>query len=365
MDVAESVAFARQSVLSTGQLMQHGHSRFSVARALESSDVIKVRPGWFIERETWEASLPETRAIMAAVAAQRSYENSPLFSHRTAAVLHGLPVWLNWLSPIPVRGSQARTRMRIHNDHRTVHLISPYNESAPRSDTPLAKHRFEVPTHHITNLHGFKVTSVERTLIDLARSERFEVALACADTYLSRHARTGRATNASVVQAWCERLLAFASRNEGGRGVRAIRALADLANPLADSPLESVSRLRFNQLGIDVEQQTLVVLPSGRRYYLDFLLSEQGYFGECDGNAKYLDPEVRGDRDAREVIIAERRRFNEISNTTSLRGIRWGTGEVASAQHFESWLGSSGIAVTRRATSQFGKATAHFLNQLP
>lgn len=227
------------------------------------------------------------------------------------------------------------------------------------------KHRHDLPDSQIVMQHGFRVTSAERTIIDLACTERFEVALACADAYLRRLTRTERSVDLNWLRAWRDAVLAWADDHPGYRGVRAVRALAHLADPLSDSPLESVSRLRFHQLGIEVEQQAQVTLPNGRRYFLDFLLREQGYFGECDGNVKYLDPQLRGDRAADEVVLEERQRFNTICNATALRGIRWNTHEVASTPGFAAWLASCGVKVPGRAIRKFGDETADFLNMLP
>lgn len=74
MDAPESLRIARQKLLSTRDLLSRDNSRAAISRAVESGDLVRLRPGWFVDRTTWEGSFPETRAILAALAAQRAFE---------------------------------------------------------------------------------------------------------------------------------------------------------------------------------------------------------------------------------------------------------------------------------------------------
>ena len=44
----------------------------------------------------------------------------------------------------------------------------------------------------------------------------------------------------------------------------------------------------------------------------DFYWRQYRLAGEADGDSKYLDPELRGDRTASEVVVAEKRREDRI-----------------------------------------------------
>lgn len=88
--------------------------------------------------------------------------------------------------------------------------------------------------------------------------------------------------------------------------------------------LESVSRLQLLRLGFEVELQVPVASPSGGYLYMDFELLGLRVYGECDGDFKYTDPELRGDRTADEVVVKEKKRDNWVSGLTNYKMAHWG-----------------------------------------
>jgi hypothetical protein len=139
-------------------------------------------------------------------------------------------------------------------------------------------HRARTRGCDITEWYGAPVLTPERTLVDLGRHDRFDAIMA-ADAALREQCIDPRLVRAALEQAI------------GWPGVRQARAVLALADPRAESPLESVLRLRLHEDGFPrPEPQYLVVdRLHGRTYYVDLLLPEQRLVLEADGRGKYLD----------------------------------------------------------------------------
>lgn len=244
-----------------------------------------------------------------------------------------------------------------------MHITVPTHAHGSETGTTF-RHRNVLAANERVALAGFVLTSAERTVFDLARSEPFPIALACADAYVKRAFIVGRNIDHASLQAWRERMIQRADHMPRGRGMGAVRALAAIANPLADSPLESVSRLRLLQLGIVPELQVGVPSERGGTYFLDFLIRELGVFGECDGKSKYTNAALRAGRTAEEIVYAEKRRHDWIAGSQGLRGIRWGAAEAISAAILEQHLRAQGTHVPGRPTRSYGAQVARFLGGL-
>ena len=126
---------------------------------------------------------------------------------------------------------------------------------------------------HVMDLLGLRVTTPLRTACDLGRLLPRDRAFAALDTML----RLGAFDREEL---WAETV-----RFRGMRGVRQLRAFAPLADPRAESPGESVTRLRWldmtslpaPELQIEVER------PLGPSYWLDLGVEELRFAVEYDG----------------------------------------------------------------------------------
>lgn len=353
MALNEKIDRAVGAVLSRGALMRSGLSWRGIADRVSSGELIRLRNGWYVRGETWAAERPDVRHLMVIHAARSDRHRNGVFSHRSAATLHGLPVWSDWM-----RGEGDRAV----RDCLTAHLLAPRAASGG-SGTRSKLHRDPDGSADTVRIAGFACTSADCTLADLAATEPFAVALACADRLLRDEVAVGRLIDPEGVEAWRARLLALARSRAGARGVRALRALAVLADPRAESPLESVSRLRSWQLGLEPELQVPVRSERGGTLYLDFLFRSVGFFGECDGKEKYLDDELRGQRTPDEVFERERRRHNWASGVTRMNGVRWGVREVVTVERFATHLRAFGVPFPGRAVECFGPEIARFLRE--
>jgi very-short-patch-repair endonuclease len=127
----------------------------------------------------------------------------------------------------------------------------------------------------VTTWFGADVTTLARTVVDLARHSRRD-GLVAADAALREHLVTpedlGKALTTAV----------------GWPGVRAAREVVRLASPLAESPLESLVRLALHDDGFPPPQLQVRIAW----YRVDFAWPRQRVIIEADGRVKYSGDEL-------------------------------------------------------------------------
>ena len=112
------------------------------------------------------------------------------------------------------------------------------------------------------------------------------------------------------------------------RGHRRAGRVSEFATPLSDSVQESRSRVLIHELGFPapiLQQQWW-----DNRGFIgetDFSWPAYNIVGECDGLVKYLNREMRGNRTAEQVIVAEKKREDRIRRLGQTMA-RWVTAEL-------------------------------------
>lgn len=149
----------------------------------------------------------------------------------------------------------------------------------------------------LETVHGLQVTTGLRTALDLARLRSRERGLAALDALR-------RAGGFDVPEMEREVL-----RFKGYRGVRRLRELIPLSDPRAESPAESVMRLRW--LGARLPAVTpQIPVPNAwgvEIYRLDLGVPELRYAAEYDGRAWHSSPEQREHDRRRRAWLREQR----------------------------------------------------------
>lgn len=238
--------------------------------------------GQYIDAAVWAALDSDQRyaAIVRGAAGTRLTEH--VTSHQSAAVLWGLPTLVGW--PSEVHFLTERTR-------------------GGRSTPGIRKHALGIETRDTAVVNGLLVTSIERTVVDLAATLDLKSAVAIADRAIAVD-RTGRVrpltTRARLLETW-ERMLPF-------RGSVRARAVIDFASTLSGSPNESGSRVNvaLNGFPEPVLQHPFVV--DGKTVFTDFYWIDEDAVGEADGRSKYFDPVMLDGRTSAEVVYDEKRR---------------------------------------------------------
>lgn len=160
-----------------------------------------------------------------------------LFSHITAAHLHGIPLPARFTDPFP------------------LHVAVP-SGATPADARGIQGHRLTIDARDVVSRRGLRMTSLERTLCDLAGMLDDEDLIAAGDNILWRKRISGhRASRRSLASAL--------KRFRGRRGRGRLEALVPLLTDRADSPPESVMRLRFLRAGLPSMLVNVEILSPG------------------------------------------------------------------------------------------------------
>ena len=274
-------------------------SRQRHARLALSGEEHRVSPGVYADKLAWDALTPRDQYIhrIRAVVETRAFD-PVLVSHESAAALHGLPVLASW--------------------PRQVHVtIGRSNGGKSRGE--IVKHSVEIPDVDVTTVAGLRVTTVVRTVIDIAANAKFMSAVVVADhaLRLDRWGKREPLCTPDTISAALDRRLPARAHARISRVIR-------FATTQSDSPLESVSRVSMHTVGIPrpVLQQQFSdyrgLIGFSEFYWPDFKL-----IGEADGRSKYTDPRYRNGRTLEEVLLDEKKRADRL-RAIGLDVSRWG-----------------------------------------
>lgn len=196
------------------------------------------------------------RHVLQVQATLAGLRTPAVVSHVSAAALHGLPLWR-----VPVG--------RVHITRRPP----------ARSDSGarLRSHVARLPEEDVEEVAGLPVTTVARTVVDLARWLPYAPALAIADAALFSETST-RADMSRVLDA-----------SAGTRGSRAAARVVASADQRSESVGESRSRALMIEHGLPVPDLQVEVSTAGGVFVgrTDFGWREHRLLGEFDGRIKY------------------------------------------------------------------------------
>ncbi len=209
------------------------------------------------------------------------------------------------------------------------------------------RHRGELSDEDVVEIDGLRVTSLARTVADVARTATFEQAATVADAALRTQFVSGPGSyDLDGAQAFRESVTQIAGRSAHGQ-TRARRVLA-FADGRAQLPGESISRIRLRELGFrTIELQVAVPGPHGKTFYVDSGLEDVVAFGEFDGAIKYVDGQLLDGRTSSQTLDEEKQREDWIRGTTQRRYARWGWPHLATASELGARLEAFGIRPVR------------------
>lgn len=282
----------RTRLLFRANAITSGYNDHLLKRMCDEGDLRRVRPGIYMMPGEGNASDPvarHTTEIHAAMAKQRT----PGFvSHASAAVLHGIPVW--------------------DIDLSRVHITQPGSaggHTSPRRH----QHMSYLGADQVTEVDGLPVTSVARTVVDLARTVRFTRAVAAGDAALNNALTT--------VDELLTEIALLRGKCGSGRAAAAVRAM----DPRSESPGETLSRIIMDRDGLPRRELQRVIRVDGVMLgRVDFYFGEPGIVGEFDGRIKYQDRADGRDvgRTPHEIIWQEKQREDAL-RAAGLEVVRW------------------------------------------
>lgn len=309
-------------------------SDLELYREIAAHRIVRVVRGVYMATTAWQGLTFEERLLARTLAVALRRGRRHVSSHLSAAVLWGLPLYL--VSPEEPAHALARPSW-----HR-------------RSSGEVRWHQTSDPEEEVETLHGLQVTGITRTIRDIARWSRAEVAIGCADAGLRLLTGASRDRFPPECQNWKEEQLAWLAARRGERGVlRAAKVLA-IADPRADSVAESASRLQFHRLGIPIAIQVRVQGLDWREYWMDFEFLGQRAFGEMDGRGKYEMAEQRRNGGALDAVLQEKQREDEVRGVTGKRCVRWGFDVTGNPRRLADRLDQMGIDTRRQGAPSRG-----------
>jgi hypothetical protein len=243
---------------TTAELLAAGKSAQQLETLVARGALILVRRGVYARADmAAEVRARTSGAHLLQAAAALATSGPAAASHQTAALIHGLDI--------------------LGKPPPDVTLTKPPGRS--RSARPgTCLHWAQLPDEHITVQHGMRVTTVARTVIDLARTAEFRAGVVTADSGLHQKL---------VTKAELESVLAGCERRRGIQRATDVVAFADMR---AESVLESIARVVFRDCGLPTPD--LQVWAGGAEAVgrVDFLWRRQRTVAEVDGLMKYAIP---------------------------------------------------------------------------
>jgi len=259
----------------------------------------------------------ERVALARAIGINQMSRTQGVVSHQTAALMHGCRIW--------------RLDARTH----TVQVTRTGMQPEPLRRRHLLRER--LPDGEVVTIHGVRVTSLERTIVDCARTMDPGEALVIIDSAFRLLLRPDRANRDEVEEDLRDlrRRLIRRAREIGGRGLRRAIAIIELAQPWSESAYESMVRWIAVSRGLPEPELQHAVATRQGTFYVDlawFYTGDDGMrhalFIEVDGHVKYGLPD--GAADAR-VLREEKRREDAIRELPGVRILRIDTTDVHSA----------------------------------
>jgi Transcriptional regulator, AbiEi antitoxin len=211
-------------VATRSELAAAGVTEAALRRQLRGGALVPICRGAYTLAETLVAAagVPAREHALAAAAAVHRAGTAATASHHSAAIIHGL-------------------ELLTRPDPAVVTLTRSPHHSRSRSDRAGAVvHIADLPREQVTSRHGIRVTTVARTVIDLARTLPFVDGVVVADAAL--HASKTARPELGAVLAKCARW----------PGVRRAEHVTAFSDHRAGSALASVARVAFHEHGLPV-----------------------------------------------------------------------------------------------------------------
>jgi len=250
-------------IVTAGELLAAGLSRACLRTLARQRVLLPV--GWGVyARAALAAEVaggPAGELALRAAAALAPVGSTAVTSHHSAAVIHGLDLF-------------------GRRQDAVVAVTRPPGASGSRTARPgISLHLAALPAGHVTAWRGVPVTSVARTVVDLARTCSFRAGVTVADSAL----RDGKVSKAEL-----HAVLTTCGRWPGLQRARQVVAFSDARS---ESVLESISGVAFHDQGLPPPVlQAWVGNPAEVIGRADFLWREHRTIGEADGAIKYADP---------------------------------------------------------------------------
>ena len=280
----------RNTVMSARRWQAKGVSPALMRSLIRSGQLIRMRQGVYATKRAldWANAVnpanpangdpgpdPVRAHVLSVLAAIATVGRNAVASYHSAALLHRLS-----LLTAPPAGTVTLTLPSARK----------WNRAQPAD---VVFHASDLPKEHVTRLYNVPVTTVARTVADLARTLPFMDAVVVADSALNQE----KATKPELLQAL--------DQSKGWPGVRQARRALEFADERAESPLESAARVVFAEAGLAPPELQVTIQGEQEQFAarVDFLWRARKVIAEADGLVKYSD---------RKDLLKERERDHQL-----------------------------------------------------
>jgi hypothetical protein len=281
-------ALLMDDIRLTRTLLDLGYDYDDLRRLRRGGELVRVRRGAYV-REDDPDQLVEERHRRLVLGTAPQLRDGAVLSHGSAAVLHRLPVW-----PAAVQRVHVTRNRRGNGVKRSLVQV----------------HGAPLLALDIVMIENMSVTSLRRTVLDLARTLPMMEAVAAGDRALALGlTRQELDAGLQAMERW--------------PGVRAARRVVAFLDERSESPGESASRVRLMEEGLPrPEPQHEIFGPDGRLIArVDFYWEEHKTVGEFDGRIKYGRLLKPGQR-IEDVLFDEKLREDAVRDL-GLQVVRW------------------------------------------
>ncbi|MET3367569.1 UNVERIFIED_CONTAM: hypothetical protein ABIE34_000795 [Jeotgalibacillus campisalis] len=212
---------------------------------METGELHRLRYGCYIRAGKWNSLGPgrqaRERILAHAHGTLTTSTGGFVYSHLSAARLHGLFVW----------GVDDK-----------VHILHRARPSSDRRGKDVRGHTETFTEEDVVQVQGLRATTLERTIFDSVRMLSYPKALVIMDHGL----RIGADVSA---------IADLAAVSSGKRGIRTLRKALDNADPRSESAGETLTRELMQRLSIRPPQPQFEVQSRLGRHRMDFAWEEQ------------------------------------------------------------------------------------------
>ncbi|MEQ7124566.1 type IV toxin-antitoxin system AbiEi family antitoxin domain-containing protein [Actinopolymorpha sp. B11F2] len=303
-------------IFTRPQALAAGVSDREIQRLVSSGEWHRIRRGVYIDAHTYETMSPNRRHLVEVRSALLRVDGPAVASHWSAGVVHDLDM--------------------AEADLSLVHLTRPELRSA-RIEAGVCHHRGALEARTVCAAGGVAVTSVARTVLDLARLSSFDAGVVVADCGLRRGVnRSELVTELLACRDWA-----------GSRTASRVVAFAD---GRSESPGESLARVAFDELRLPTPELQAVFRTRDGSVVArtDFLFREYGTVAEFDGRRKYY-RDLGNDADPGEVVWREKLREDALREHFGLEVVRLTWADLAPERRTQ---------LAKRIRSAFSRASA-------
>jgi hypothetical protein len=288
-------------------------------RIVERGEAVRIAPGSYVWRNTWDAVDPLQRHAQRVWEAAARLQPGAIFVRHAAAALWSIDTLGAWPGRVDVAVDDS---------------------GGGRSTGLIVRHSRRVPVDGIVAWGDHFVTTPAQTVIDIAASQPFTVGVASVDQALWER-RIGGAL-ATADELW------NAVHSFVGRGNVRVNRVAQFADARSANVRESQSRVLIHTLGFPApELQQRFDLPGGGVAYSDFWWPKWRVIGELDGLTKYLDERMRAGRSPAQVLSEEKDREDELRRLVH-RVARWRVSALDSPGTLWDILTAAGLPTSVR-----------------